>query len=444
MGRPNLLLVMIDCMRADFFYKERGPDRTPNLDMLLGKGSSFTSFYSVTTTTTPCTATVLTGMYPITHGVRAHSGYRLRPDVKTLTRRLRSAGYHTVARMTGPLGPETDIYRGFHDYEHRGRRETVFNGFGDRFFDELRDFRSQRPWFVFLHIWVMHMPLPAKPRESLTFRFPVGPLLRAIQNLDNSTVWKKILFEMDLLSPLTLLYKKTAYERTLMSLDRAFLSRLVQEVDPDDTLLAVIGDHGEFVDHRTDTLAPGLELYKRPAHGFHVYEYLTRVPFFICGPGISSGRDIGILSSQIDIAPTLLSALKIEYPRNRFEGQDLLELLSNESLPNRPIFMEAVGGGNLEHNRYIRAVRYGKWKLAEAPGMPEFREELYDIQQDPLERCNLRQCRSGVAERLKGMLAQQFANDGDSPGSQYDETTRMSVEEQSVVEERLRELGYID
>ena len=64
--KPNLLLLMIDCMRADFFYKERGPDHTPNLKMLLDKGLSFTSFYSVTTTTTPSTATVLTGMYPIT------------------------------------------------------------------------------------------------------------------------------------------------------------------------------------------------------------------------------------------------------------------------------------------------------------------------------------------------------------------------------------------
>jgi arylsulfatase A-like enzyme len=82
-NKPNLLLVMIDCMRADFFYKERGPEHTPNLDFLLRQGPSFTSFYSVTATTTPCTATILTGMYPVTHGVRAQSGYRMRPGVTT-------------------------------------------------------------------------------------------------------------------------------------------------------------------------------------------------------------------------------------------------------------------------------------------------------------------------------------------------------------------------
>jgi arylsulfatase A-like enzyme len=81
-SRPNLLLVMIDCMRADFFYQERGPRNTTSLDHILQHGLSFTSFYSVTTTTTPCTATVLTGTYPITHGVRAHVGDRLRPGLK--------------------------------------------------------------------------------------------------------------------------------------------------------------------------------------------------------------------------------------------------------------------------------------------------------------------------------------------------------------------------
>lgn len=443
-SRPNLLLVMIDCMRADFFYKERGPDHTPNLDTLLDKGLSFTSFYSVTTTTTPCTATILTGMYPITHGVRAHSGYRLLPDVKTLTERLRSTGYYTVARMTGPLGPETDIYRGFHDYEHRDRKETVFGKFGDRFFDQIRELQNRQPWFVFLHIWVMHMPLPAKPRESLTFRFPVGPLLQAIQALDNSTAWKKILFELDMLSPLTRLYKKTAYERTLVNLDRTFLSRLVQEVDPDDTLLAVVGDHGEFVDHETDTLAPGLELYRRPSHGFHVYEYLTRVPFFLHGLGIPAGKRSDTLSCQIDVASTLLSALGMEYPHTLLEGQNLLESLRGDSLPQRPIFIEAVGGGNLQHDRYIRAVRHAKWKLAEAPGQPHFQEELYDLERDPLELHNLRQHEPEVARKLKHLLAQQFMSDGSAPGSQYDETARMSAEKQSTVEERLRNLGYIE
>lgn len=81
--KPNLLFVMLDCMRADYFYGERGP-QLPGLNSLLQRGLSFKNFYSVATTTTPCTATVLTGLYPINHGVRGHLGFRLRPDVQTL------------------------------------------------------------------------------------------------------------------------------------------------------------------------------------------------------------------------------------------------------------------------------------------------------------------------------------------------------------------------
>ena len=68
---------------------------------------------------------------------------------------------------------------------------------------------------------LMHMPLPARSKESLTYHFPVGPLLWLIQKLDNSIAWKKILFELGLRSPLTLYYKKTAYERTLISLEHS-------------------------------------------------------------------------------------------------------------------------------------------------------------------------------------------------------------------------------
>jgi len=346
--------------------------------------------------------------------------------------------------MTGPLGPETDIYRGFHDYEHRDRRETIFDTFGNRFLDELRSLESQQPWFVFLHIWVMHMPLPARSKESLTYHFPVGPLLWLIQKLDNSIAWKKILFELGLRSPLTLYYKKTAYERTLISLDQYFLSRLIREIDPSHTMLAVIGDHGEFVDRNTDAIAASLDLYENPSHGFHVYEYLIRVPFLLYGLDLPWGKNIDVLSSQIDIAPTLLSILNIEYPQNTFEGQNLLKFSQKEIVSQRPIFMEAVGGGNLDQGRYMRAVRHNRWKLAEAPGMPDFKEELYDIEQDPLERHNLRQDQIEVAKQLKQMLAQQFKSDGESPGAQYGEDTKMSDEKRSIVEERLRELGYIE
>jgi arylsulfatase A-like enzyme len=284
------------------------------------------------------------------------------------------------------------------------------------------------------------MPLPSPAREGLSYRFPVGPLLWGIQLLDNSPPARVIRRRLNASSPFVRHYKRVAYERTLIALDRAFLSRLMQRVDHDNTVVAILGDHGEFVDPTTDTIPPHMNLYRYPAHGFHVYEYLTRVPFLLCGPGISPRR-IDTLSNQTDIAPALLGALGLPHDADAFDGRDLAEGKADDE---RPVFMEAVGGGNLEHSRYVRAVRTEDWKFAEAPWTLGFKEELYNLARDPLERHNLRQERPEVAEQLRQMLSQHFAEDGDSPGAQYSEETRMSEEEQAAVEGRLRRLGYID
>lgn len=395
----------------------------------------------------------------------------MRPGVTTLPERLQEAGYYTVARMTGPLGTETGINRGFHDYQWRDHKQTIFSGFGEQFFNELKAlYQSRQPWFVFLHIWVMHMPLPSRMKEGLIYRFPVGPLLWGIQRLDNSVlsyirllwhlcwrhVWGTQRLDNSVLAnklwpvlktsgSLMYLYKRIAYERTLMALDRSFLGRLIQQINTENTVVAFLGDHGEFVDRRTDAIAANLKLYNRPCHGFHVYEYLTRVPFFLYGAGVSARKENNdVLSSQTDVVPTLLSLLGVDYSPAEFDGRDLLRSVYDEFLLQRPIFLEAVGGGNLDNNRYIRAVRNQDWKLVEAPWMHSFKEELYNIKQDPLERCNLRQERVDVAERLKQILTQHFSDDGDSLGAQYGDKVRMADEDLAAVEDRLRGLGYMD
>ena len=79
-------------------------------------------------------------------------------------------------------------------------------------------------------------------------------------------------------------------KRTFAALDRTFFKPLAQRLDFNKTTVAIIGDHGEFVDPQSDGIAAGYKLYRRPAHSFHLYEYLTRVPFFLAGPGVAQGQ----------------------------------------------------------------------------------------------------------------------------------------------------------
>src|SRR3712207_4550548 len=95
--QPNVLFLMVDCMRADILWDRQRYPSVPNLDQLMTRSCSFTEMITAATTTTPSVATLMTGRYPAEHGVRSLLGYKLQPDVKTLPEILREHGYLTIA-----------------------------------------------------------------------------------------------------------------------------------------------------------------------------------------------------------------------------------------------------------------------------------------------------------------------------------------------------------
>src|SRR5438034_11012231 len=88
----NVLLITIDTLRADALSSYGpvdgapggGPARTPNLDALAAHGTRFDFAHAHAVLTRPSHASILTGLYPFEHGVRDHSGYRIRPGTPTL------------------------------------------------------------------------------------------------------------------------------------------------------------------------------------------------------------------------------------------------------------------------------------------------------------------------------------------------------------------------
>src|SRR5438876_11962495 len=129
MSAPNVLLLVVDSLRADVVNGAAVP--TPHLDAEAGRGTRFVQCVSTTTTTTPSFASILTGCYPPTHGVRGLQGYRLSSAVATLAELLGGAGYETHAEVTGPLLPETGVLRGFADVHHRPGYRTPWFGWRD-------------------------------------------------------------------------------------------------------------------------------------------------------------------------------------------------------------------------------------------------------------------------------------------------------------------------
>ena len=100
----------------------------------------------------------------------------------------------------------------------------------------------------------------------------------------------------------------------------------------DDTVLLVTSDHGEeFGEHGSTR------------HGKTLYQELLHIPGILKLPGSShAGERVEAVSSNIDVAPTLLELVGAEIPR-AFQGRSLLPVIRRRAASSsRPVFAEVV------------------------------------------------------------------------------------------------------
>jgi len=94
--RPNVLFFITDQLRADHLgcYGNR-TIRTPTIDQLAARGTSFDRFFVASPVCQPNRATLMTGRMPSLHGVR-HNGISLPLNATTFVDLIRAAGWRTA------------------------------------------------------------------------------------------------------------------------------------------------------------------------------------------------------------------------------------------------------------------------------------------------------------------------------------------------------------
>ncbi|MGH9868230.1 MAG: sulfatase-like hydrolase/transferase [Candidatus Polarisedimenticolia bacterium] len=368
--RPSVLLITIDSLRPDrlgFAGYEAG--ETPNLDALAGRSIRFTSAMAPAPLTTPSIASVLTGRWPLHHGVRLDEKHRLADGETTLAEALGGAGYRT-AGIGGSLllHPRHGFSQGFSQY---------LESFGE-------------------------MP---RPREAPVQGMPAARVVtRALEWLEGNYredffLWVNFHDPHYFYSPPAPFAQKFAdrpYDGEVAYVD-AELGRLLSKLKDygieDRTLVVVAGSHGE-----------GLMDHGEAWHGTLLHQSTLHVPLLIKpAAAVSAGRDVDLPVSLVDLMPTLLEATGTKAPAG-MDGRSIAGALREPGAvdldPERPLLAETLLPRALFGWEPLAAVRSGRWVYVAAPS-----PRLYDLKDDPKEETNVIAAHPDVAARLQAEAA---------------------------------------
>lgn len=173
----------------------------------------------------------------------------------------------------------------------------------------------------------------------------------------------------------------------------AQIGRLLEKVDPDNTIIVLWSDHGW---HLGEYSAWGKMTN---------FEIATRVPLIIAHPE-GSGNRSSQLAELVDLYPTLCDLSGIDRPVH-LEG----ESLTSETEKNNVALSQYSRFANAYMGRAIRTDRYRYVAWYEKTSGEVVEQELYDHNTDPGETINLAKNTelSQVVEQLHKQLEQAFS-----------------------------------
>ncbi|HED66295.1 MAG TPA: hypothetical protein ENJ09_12160 [Planctomycetes bacterium] len=383
---PNLVLISIDTLRPDFLGAYGHPRPTsPDIDAFAAQGVRFTDVTSASPWTLPSHASMLTGLYPSSHGVEDHDRQLTKETLGTV---LKRAGFETLAVVNSHnIGDKRfGLLRGFEKSTYQ--IETEFDPetklitnqgpkIAKRAIEYLRARDPERPFFLFLHFYDVHTDFTPDPKWKLEF---VGPYSGELNG--NTQQLIRYRTKENVLAPEDVVWLEEMYEAEIRTFDGVF-RRVLDYLDAsglaEDTVVAVTADHGE-------------EYYEHHGvlHGRTYYQEVIRIPLLLRGPGIPAGLEVDTPVHLVDLTRTLYGLVGVEPPAG-LDGIDLSPAWTGGVLPaDRTLFAEAdhnnrVDGEDVSNIR--RMLRVGSEKLIfdTITG----RKELYDLASDPAEQHDL-------------------------------------------------------
>jgi arylsulfatase A-like enzyme len=407
--RPNLVFVFADQWRAQAAGYAGDPNaRTPHLDALAYQSVNFRTAVSGCPVCCPYRASLLTGQYPLTHGVFLNDA-PLDNRAVSIAQAYNSANYHTSYIGKWHLdGTHRTAFiprkrrQGFqfwkalgctHNYNNSAyyaddNIKLKWDGYdaiaqtreAQRY---IRDHAPDGPFALFLSWGPPHAPYHTAPEKYRAMFKPQDIILRPnVPEADRDKAQKAL----------------AGYYAHIAALDDC-IGDLAQTLDEtgiaDETIFVFTSDHGDML------YSHGGQKKQQP------WDESIRVPFLLRYPAVlgPEGRVIDTPINTPDIMPTLLGLGGVEIP-NTVEGMDFSNFLKGQADASDTVALISCPSpfGQWNRNRGgreyrgVRTARYTYVRDLKGPWL------LYDNIKDPYQLGNL--CNQSAHAALQHELEQ--------------------------------------
>lgn len=425
--KPNVVLILADDLGyGDISLFGQKNYSTPNIDGLATEGVVCTDFYVPTPYCAPSRATLLTGRFPLRHGLVKNptpdagiNDIGIQPEEVTLGEVFQQADYQTMCIGKWHLGHKPEFFpvnHGFDEYygilysndmrpvqivenvdtvEYPVDQNLLTQKYTHKALNFITE-NKERPFFLYLSHAMPHKPLAA----SENFYTPDTP----------EDLYADVMKELD-----------WSVGEVVKKLEELGLT--------ENTIVIFMSDNGPW--------------YGGSSGGFKGMKATTweggiRVPFIIkYAEAFPESKIIDVPCWSADIFPTLLSLTHTKHDTNIvLDGEDITEILKGNQNTHGPVFSL--------HNSNIMSVRKGEWKLfvnkprfyrpvdletwkdkrapdgetiiapfeqatpADYPGLkpaePKNKIQLFNLENDPTESNNLAEERPELVKELTEIL----------------------------------------
>ena len=299
---------------------------------------------------------------------------------------------------------------------------------------------KDRNFFLFVHTYQIHTPYESPAPYNEYFLADDAEYKRIRQR-------KFRFYQENRYSPVTNKLRQNIidlYDAGILYTDEVLIKALVDELKAlgiyDNTMIILVSDHGEeFYDH------------KAWAHSHSVYNEIIKVPLIIkFFDSEHAGVKIKKYARLIDVLPTVLDVLNIEYPDQYLDGETLLNLIISKNTGDEErIFLSELTTDPIDRmiprkiainqgkNKLIMNDDYDPQSLAyfsfPPPEIEKF--EIYDLETDPYENTNFALSNPDLTRRLLNFMGIHFVQKCD--------WSSIKTENEDEIREQLRALGYI-